>query len=146
LRLTKIIPAFSQGGTMVKQLVLIMVVFIAYFALRPLTVPYLGDLDWVYHLIFLFIILNLIGILGYSLYTNINEFSEFLKGNKKVTGTVVTDFICNWCNNKNEIGSNFCSICGNDLPKSGKCNKCHALLKPGGRFCPKCGSVLEGEG
>jgi RNA polymerase subunit RPABC4/transcription elongation factor Spt4 len=140
LRLAYLVKSFPQGGTMLKQLVYLIAVLIVYFAFRPLVVPYLKNYDWIYHLLFLVVFLAYLGILGYSIYNNIEELTAVISGRYiQEKPSVAANIVCGKCGEKNFHDSRFCSFCGAELPRPVKCSSCGTLLEPDAKFCYACG-------
>lgn len=141
LRLGYLVTDFPQGGTMVKHFVFLIAILIAYFAFRPLGVPYLDEMDWIYHLLFLVVFLAVLAVLGKSIYSNIEAFTEFLTGSKRRGPSASAALLCSKCGEKSAAGTRFCSFCGEKLPQPLKCSGCGTFLRPGAKFCPGCGAA-----
>ncbi len=146
LRMRYLMASFPQAGTMIKQFVYLIVVLIVYFAYQPLAVPYMADLDWIYHLLFLIIFLAYLGILGFSIYNNMEEFTALITASKGAPGapSSAVSVICGKCGEKNIDGAQFCSFCGETLPQPQKCG-CGHILKTGAKFCFSCGAKAGDE-
>jgi uncharacterized OB-fold protein len=137
LRMSYVFSQFPQGGTIVKNIVFLIAILIAYWAYKPLLDPYMGDLRWVYSLVFLFLFIMVLIILARNIYHNVEGISSIF------TGTKSSVVICNKCGNNNSGSSKFCSSCGAELPQITEftCKSCGEALKPGARFCPSCGAA-----
>lgn len=142
LRLGYLVANFPQCGTMVKHFVYLIVILIAYFAFNPLAVPYMGEMDFIYHLLFLIAFLVVLVILGNTIYRNTEGFSQLLGSAAKSPGKpAAISLICSKCGEKNEYGTRFCSFCGEKLLQPLECSSCGNVLKPGARFCAVCGTA-----
>lgn len=146
LRLNYLTENFPQGGTMVKQIIFLIAILITYFAYRPLVVPYLGDLDWLYHLLFLVAFLIILFILGSSVYRNMESIAEIFTNSKIRSEDALTTSVCSKCGEKNLPESQFCSFCGDKIPQPRKCRNCNTTLKLEAKFCPRCGEATEAIG
>lgn len=144
LRLGYLVTDFPQCGTMVKQFVFLIAILIAYFAFKPLAIPYMGDLDWIYHLLFLIFFLSILAILGSSIYRNMEELTELFTKTKYRGPSPSAALLCGKCGEKNAANTRFCSFCGEELPQPLKCGNCGVFLKPGAKFCAECGAVTDG--
>lgn len=144
LRLGYLVTDFPQCGTMVKQFVFLIAILIAYFAFKPLATPYLSDMGWIYHLLFLILFLSVLAILGSSIYRNMEEFTELFTKTKHRGPSSSAALLCGKCGEKNAANTRFCSFCGEELPQPLKCGNCGVFLKPGAKFCAECGAVTDG--
>jgi len=142
LRMAHVLPSFPQAGNLVKILVFIIATLIVYTALRPLVLPYINDLDWIYHLVFLLVVVGLLGFLGYSIYINMEQIT-LLFTSSGTSSSPVGGIVCNKCGEKNKSQATFCSYCGAELPRPPQCNSCGRVVKPGAKFCPSCGSGVS---
>jgi len=139
LRMSYVFSRFPEGGTIIKNIVFLIAILIAYWAYKPLLNPYMGDLRWIYSLAFLFLFVAVLVVLALNIYRNTEGISAIFTGTK--SGFV----LCHKCGNSNPSSSKFCSICGAELPqvKELNCKSCGAPLKPGAKFCPSCGIAIS---
>lgn len=128
---------------MVKQLAVILTVLIIYLAYRPIVVPYMADLSWLYHMLFLFVFLCYLSTLGFAVYYNVEPLAALLS-EKQVGSSPPAGIIkCVNCGEEVSGGSLFCPSCGMELPQPKKCSDCGQLLKAGTNFCAFCGKPVE---
>ena len=146
LRLSYLTDNFPQGGTMVKQIIFLIAILIVYFAYRPLVVPYLGVLDWLYHLLFLVVFLIILFVLGSSVYRSMESFAEIFTSSKIRSEDALLASVCSKCGEKNLPESQFCSFCGDKIPQPRKCRNCNNILRLEAKFCPRCGEATEAIG
>ena len=144
LRLRRLVSEFPQCGAMVKQFIYLIVILIAYFAFNPLATPYLENMEWLYHLLFLLTFLLILTSLGISIYSNTGELAVLFKAPMRQERPVVDLLKCIKCGKENQAGMQFCSFCGEKLPQPVKCGYCGQILKAGAKFCPNCGAQTEG--
>lgn len=139
LRMSYVFSRFPEGGKIVKNIVFLIAVLIAYWAYRPLLNPYMGDLRWIYSLAFLFLFVAVLIVLALNIYHNTEGISAIF------TGTKSGSTLCQKCGNSNPSSSKFCSTCGAGLPQTIelKCKSCGAPIKPGAKFCPSCGTAID---
>ncbi len=137
-RLTK----FKTAGSMIKLLMVIGSVIILYIFYQPLVLPFTGEMDWVYHLFFLFLLIGLSGIFVYSAYKSLGSASvktASASGDSSFTGSAV----CPTCGFASPPGTPNCVTCGE---KPGKpelnCPACKESLMADARFCPGCGTQV----
>lgn len=102
LRLGYLVTDFPQCGTMVKQFVFLIAILIAYFAFKPLATPYLSDMGWIYHLLFLILFLSVLAILGSSIYRNMEEFTELFTKTKHRGPSSSAALLCGKCGEKTQ--------------------------------------------
>jgi len=139
LRMSYVFSRFPEGGTIVKNIVFLIAILIAYWAYRPLLNPYMGELKWIYSLLFLFLFVAVLVVLALNIYRNAESIGAMFTGTK-------SDFVlCPKCGSRNPSNSKFCSTCGAELPqiKELRCKNCGALIKPGAKFCPHCGMAID---
>jgi len=141
LRLGYLVQNFPQGGIMIKQLVFLIAILIAYLAFRPIAVPYMGEVDWIYHLVFLIAFVAVLAVLGSLIYRNTEEIVEIFFGSKRHGPSSSSALLCSKCGEKNAAGTKFCSFCGVEQPQPLQCSSCGVFLKPGAKFCPGCGAA-----
>lgn len=144
LRLVYLGVKFPQSGTMVKQLMVLLSVLIAYYAFKPLVMPYSGELEWIYHVAFLVAFIAALFFLGYNIYSNIEQLSALFAGSRSSSSKEAT-LACAKCGKDNLLDAAFCSFCGGEMvkPDPSSCKKCGAELKPGASFCAGCGATAE---
>jgi rRNA maturation endonuclease Nob1 len=147
--LNHLITRFSQAGTIAKQAIVLIIIFIAYISYQGVVIVYLNDLDWVYHLFFLIMFLCDLGMLGYSIYSNTGNITELTinavnQSKKAYPQKFNSSFtVCDQCGHKNNGKSKFCASCGSVLSKSKTCPQCGFELKNDESFCPQCGTRIE---
>jgi hypothetical protein len=149
--LAHIVTGFPQSGYILKLAVFLIVIGIGYGAYLPLVRPYWGDFDWVYHVSFLILFVVVLGMLGYTIYTNTERLTTLIAGlfsGAKEAVAVRGDagLLCASCGGRNRAGAAFCSLCGAKLspPETvgSMCKACGAALKPNARFCGSCGLTV----
>jgi len=149
--LNHLVTKFSQSGTIAKQAIMLIIIFVAYISYKGIAIPYLDDLDWVYHLFFLIMFLFDLGMMGYSIYKNTGNITKLtmdaVNQSKKTTPPTVygNNLICGQCGHRNNAVSKFCALCGAELNKPKTCNECGFELKNNEQFCPKCGTRIANE-
>ena len=139
LRMSYVFPRFTQLGTMVKYVVFLIIILIAYGAYKPLLSPYMGDLGWIYSLCFFILFIAVIFVLARSIYLNIEGITALF------TGTKSNMVLCKKCGNRSRNDLKFCSTCGDELIQTMEtnCRNCGLALKPGITFCPGCGMDIN---
>ncbi len=142
LRLRHLLADFPQGGTMAKLLLFLIAVLVGYTAYRPLALPYMTDLEWIYHLLFFGAFVAILGVLGYALYNNMEQLIALMTRSGGVPSTA-EGTICSKCGEKTREANRFCLFCGAELPKPPTCGSCGRVLRPGVGFCPSCGAAAE---
>lgn len=126
-------PRAKPVGTAVKLSMMLIGVLTIYLAYRPLVLPYMDELNWIYHLLFALLFLGVLAILAYNLYTSLAPIfpdSEFVSGGEAV---------CPKCGKGNKAGARFCAFCGQEIAAPARKCACGALITPGAKFCPGCG-------
>ena len=93
----RLIKGFPQGGAMVKQLAVLLAVLFIYLAYRPIVTPYMDEVDWLYHLLFLFVFLTYLGVLGFAVYSNIESLAALLSGKKMSLSSSAETATCVSC-------------------------------------------------
>lgn len=141
-----LLTTLPQGGTMAKQIFFLIAILIAYFAYKPIVVPYLGDIEWLYHLLFLIVFLTILAILVSALYRNIEYFTGTFTSSKLQGPSAAKVLECVQCGGKNAAGFKYCSFCGEKMPQPRECRNCGNILKQDAKFCPHCGEVAEANG
>ena len=146
--LENIAPKFPQCGTIAKKVFLLISILILYHAYQPIIVPYLvyfGDLQWIYHVLFLVVFLIVLGTTTLLLYNN-NENLAYLISGAKADGLIArAKIVCEACGNANDSCALYCSSCGSALPQPFKCNNCGKVLRSGDSFCMNCGTSRSEE-
>lgn len=147
-RLKGMFPQNPRWGELVKNLGILLGIYIAYLALRPLIIPYTAKLGWIFHGIFL---------AGFALFLGLATFQAVgivqwdlpallgMEVAQRATGPR-----CQYCGKALKPGTKFCPGCGattattetaatadSGLPV---CVSCKAVLAVGAKFCPQCGS------
>lgn len=140
-RLRYLMRSFPQAGTLVKQFVLLVVVLLLYFAIRPLAVPYMGDIEWLYHLLFLLGFLVILGLLTVFIYRDMEQLASIFINAKKASAPGSAGVSCRKCGENNISNGSFCSFCGEELPHFPTCLSCGILLKEEASFCSACGTA-----
>ncbi len=138
MELRLILTAFPQGATIIKLILLSFVVLLAYSAYRPLVLPYMPDLEWIYHLLFFGLFIAVLVVLGLMIFNNVGQLSTLIAPGKAVSFNLLP-ITCPSCGNKNREGSSFCSFCGKQLPEKSLCKHCDSVLEEGINTCPSCG-------
>jgi len=150
LSLAHTVPAFPQSGQILKLLIFLIVIGIAYGAYLPLVEPYWGDLEWIYPVTFLVFFVCVAAMLGYTIYAQADRLSGLLSdlftSGEKAVMTTAEGPLCPGCGKKNKAGAGFCSFCGGKLSQPAtadiNCKGCGAALKPESRFCVACGLAV----
>lgn len=140
-RLRHLMRNFPQAGTLVKQFVLLIVVLLLYFAFRPLVVPYMEEIDWLYHLLFLLGFLVILGLLTISIYRDMERLASIFISSKKAGASGSDGVSCRKCGENNPSDGSFCTFCGEELPRYPACLSCGDLLKEEASFCSACGTA-----
>jgi len=107
---------FSNVGGVIRQVFFLGAILILYYFYRPLFIPYLSDLDWIFHLTFLVASLTVLVIMGIAIYKSLEQVTKPLP--KKVR------------NKPLHISPLSCRSCGANIINSA-------------RFCPGCGKATE---
>jgi hypothetical protein len=135
-----------QIGTIIRNVCLLVSLLLIYFAYRPLVVPYMGELDWVYHILFLIAVLVALVVLVNFIYLNTEYFTDYLtlQSAKPKANRAMGTITCSSCDKKylSEDGIVFCSQCGEKLPQPKKCTACGKMLKDSAKFCMACGEKV----
>ncbi len=137
---------FPQLGMMLKLLLVIGSVLLLYFFYEPLIIPFIDDLDWIYHGFFLFILIGLIGIFGYSIYQGLGGLTQKLADPGSFQRPARPGLTCPACGLVSASDMSYCGSCGTGLTgskASDSCGNCGMGLKAGISFCPECGSPVE---
>lgn len=138
--LSHLAPIYQSGSILVKQLILPLSVLLVYLALRPLLVPYLDDLAWAFHLLFLVVFLALLALFGNSVYRHTRQLIVLIS-NPAVKELLTTSLVsCTQCGEKNMAGARFCSSCGGKLTRLCRCSSCGMVINEESKFCPDCGA------
>ncbi len=141
--LSDLVPKFPQCGEIAVKIILLVTILILYYGYMPIIVPYLiyfGNLQWIYHVLFLVIFLIVLGITASILYKNSDSVASLFSG-AKVGGMVTkAKLMCSSCEKDNDSGASFCSFCGTSLPQPIKCAECGTTLMDADSFCMNCGS------
>ncbi len=143
LRLNYFVNSFPQSGSYVKYFVFLIVILIIYFAFNPIVTPYLGEFEWLYHMVFLVALITLLAIIGMSLYGSVDEITAYITRNQNKEDSNENRLKCIECGKANLAGKKYCSHCGASLPKVAKCQNCESVLKPGASFCTSCGTKQD---
>ncbi|RJQ04237.1 MAG: zinc-ribbon domain-containing protein [Bacillota bacterium] len=145
-RLNLVGPGQGAAGRIVKFLMVLLSVMIAYVAYRPLAIPYLEglDLDWVYGVTFLGVCLIALALLGWSVYAYTEYLARAPRG-RAVAAAAAGYVVCSRCGRRNEQGWKFCGACGAELfyPSLPVCPNCRTPGHPESRFCSVCGTPLQ---
>ncbi len=144
--LSCIFPKFQQLGEVSAKVILLISVLILYYAYNPLIIPYLiyfGDLQWIYHVLFLVIFLIVLGKTAIILYNNSDNIASLFNSSKIDELVSRSNPICSSCEKENDAGALFCSACGKLLPQPCKCYRCEAAIRDTDLFCMNCGASRE---
>jgi len=138
-------PHFAMA---VRQVFFMAAILILYFFYRPLFVPYLNGLDYIYHLAFLVASLTVLSILGIAIYRSIEDLAKSISGSKQKRFSAAPIIKCSSCGAPIKRLASFCPTCGEtvtaaqskiDLDLDPTCNTCNAPLNSGAKFCTNCG-------
>lgn len=140
LRMSHLLADFPQGGTMAKLFVFMVAVLVGYSTYQPLVLPYIDNLEWVYHLLFFGVFAVILSVFGFTIYNNMEQLTALMtRSGRALSSTEGTT--CPKCGEKNQGAGQFCSFCGMELPKLPQCVACGRILRPGVSFCPACGAA-----
>jgi len=103
---------FSPVGTVIRQIFFLGAILILYFFYRPLVIPYLLGLDWIYHLGFLVASLTVMAILGISIYRSIEQVAKPSPDQVRKEPLHISTVNCPSCGANMISAARFCPGCG----------------------------------
>jgi len=143
-QLQKALPGWPESASLIKYLVFLIAVLIAYGALLPLASRLLlGDI-WIYQVLFVLLALFPVILGGLTLYKSVDKVTNLL-GRE---ASKMIDITCSNCGTLNPPTGKFCQKCGQELvlevkkPTSKKCANCGTENSPEAGFCSNCGKAV----
>ena len=142
--LQKALPGWQESASLLKYLVFLISVIIAYGALLPLAYRLLLDQIWIYQVLFVLLALFPVILGGLTLYKSVDKITNLL-GNQ---ASKMIDVTCSNCGTINPPTGKFCQKCGKELvldvkkPISKKCSNCGTENSSDAGFCSNCGNTL----
>jgi len=100
---------FPQGGKIAKLFIFFISAIIAYNAYAPILFPHLGDLDWIYSLIFLVFSLVVLAQLGNIIYNNTEFITALINRQGVSLSSGLGVLTCEKCETSLKKGTRFCS-------------------------------------
>lgn len=137
-------PGWPESASLLKYLVFLIAVLIAYGALLPLASRLLLGEIWIYQVLFVLLALFPVVLGGLTLYKSVDKITNLL-GRE---ASKMIDITCSNCGTLNPPTGKFCQKCGQELvlepkkPTSKKCSKCGTENPPDAGFCSNCGNAL----
>jgi len=142
--LQKALPSWPESASLLKYLVFLVAVLIAYGALLPLASRLLIGEIWIYQVLFVLLALFPVVLGGLTLYKSVDKVTNLL-GHQ---ASKMIDITCPNCGTLNPPSGKFCQKCGKELasqvatPATKKCSKCGTGNSPEAGFCSNCGNTL----
>lgn len=142
--LQRLFPSWPESASLLKHMVFLIAVLIAYGALLPLAARLLRSEIWIYQILFVLLALFPVVLGGLTLYKSVDNITK-LVGHQ---ASKMIDVTCANCGSLNSTNAKFCLKCGKELvaevkePASKKCGKCAATNASEAVFCSSCGNAL----
>lgn len=142
--LQRLLPSWPESASLLKYMVFLVAVLIAYGALLPLAARLLRTEIWIYQILFVLLALFPVVLGGLTLYKSVDNITK-LVGRQ---ASKMIDVTCPHCGTLNSTNAKFCLKCGKELiaevkkSTSKKCVKCETTNSPEAAFCSNCGSVI----
>jgi uncharacterized paraquat-inducible protein A len=134
----------------VKFLVFLVAIIVAYDGLAGVAVPFLlPDLVWVYDVVFLLVALVPTALVAQRMFTNLDELTDLLT--QQVKSATVQEVDCPDCGETVRSSLDYCPSCGTEIPTPEPeatdigpemCPDCGSDVAPSADFCGSCGTAV----
>ena len=140
----KLIPAWPESASLLRAIIFLISVVIAYSTFIPLASKFIKDI-WIYQLVFGVLAIFPIVQGGLILYRSVDKITTKVEDQ----ATQMASVQCVNCGSPNPPRGKFCQTCGKDVSKKleeekvQKCPKCGVGNQPNAKFCMNCGDSLN---
>lgn len=144
----------TDMAEIVKFLVFLVAIIVAYDGLAAVAVPFLlPDLVWVYDVVFLLIALVPTALVAQRMFANLDDLTDLLT--KQVKSATVEDVECPGCGETVRSSLDYCPSCGTEVPTPEPaepgdvgleaCPDCGSEVDPTADFCGSCGTAVPAD-
>jgi len=142
--LRKLIPAWPESASLLKAIIFLISVVIAYSTFLPIAYKFIRDF-WIYQLVFGILAIFPVVQGGLILYRSVDKITTKVEDQ----ATRMASVQCVNCGSLNPPSGKFCQTCGKEVSKkledakTQKCPKCGAENQPIAKFCINCGDSMD---
>lgn len=141
----------TDMAEIVKFLVFLVAIIVAYDGLAAVAVPFLlPDLVWVYDVVFLLVALVPTALVAQRMFSNLDDLTDLLT--KQVKSATVEDVECPECGETVRSSLDYCPSCGTEVPTPEPegagdaapdvCPDCGSDVDSSADFCGSCGTAV----